>query len=69
MKWIDINKRLPKSNKIVFVLIKQGIPSIAKFSEYCFTEDGLEVEDVTHWMSIPELPKKGKEVFKLSNYY
>jgi hypothetical protein len=69
MKWININKKSPRENEIVFVLIKQGIPSVAKFSKYCFTEDGLEIENITHWMPIPEIPQAGKEVFKRSNYY
>jgi hypothetical protein len=69
MKWKKRNEKLPNPNEIVFVLIKQGIPSVAKFSGDCFTEDGLEVKNVTHWMSIPEFPKKGKEVFKRSSYY
>jgi hypothetical protein len=69
MKWIKINEKSPRQNEIVFVLLKQGIPSVAKFSANCFTEDGLEIEKVTHWMSIPEIPQEGKEVFKRSNYY
>lgn len=69
MTWINIKEQNPQQKEIVYVLINNGIPSVAKYSYDSFTENGLEVENVTHWMSIPIIPEKGKEIFNRSNYY
>jgi len=53
MKWILISKNKPQLHQIVLGLIKGKIPVIVKFSGDCFTEDGLEVKNITHWVTIP----------------
>ena len=55
MRWISINQELPSLSQIVFALINGKFPVVSKFSGDCFTDDGLEVEDVTHWMEIPNI--------------
>ena len=54
MKWISIKQKKPLVNQTVFALIKNKIPVIVKFSQNCFTDDGLEVENISHWRPIPE---------------
>ncbi|MCF7741124.1 MAG: DUF551 domain-containing protein [Candidatus Marinimicrobia bacterium] len=63
MNWIKVNAELPQKDELVFVLIKNEIPSTAKFVKDIngFYFDGLEVENVTHWLQIPEL-KKGNNL-------
>lgn len=61
MKWISVKEKLPSLNEIVFALIEGKFPTVAKFSGDCFTDDGLEVEDVTHWMQIPSLNEEANQ--------
>lgn len=62
MNWIKVNEELPQKDELVFVLIKNEIPSTAKFVKDIngFYFDDLEVENVTHWLPIPALKKGNK---------
>jgi hypothetical protein len=55
MKWLSVNQTLPSLGQMVSALVKNKIPLVVKFSGDCFTDDGLEVENVTHWMEIPSV--------------
>lgn len=55
MKWISIKERKPSINQIVFALIKRRIPVVVKFVGECFTDDGLEIKNITHWITIPAI--------------
>jgi len=57
MKWISIQDEKPKPTKQLLILISGRIASVAKFNGLDFTEDELDVEDVTHWCYLPEIPK------------
>lgn len=56
MNWKNIAHEKPALQKQILVLIKNKVASVAKFNGDCFTEDELEVENVTHWAYLPELP-------------
>lgn len=55
MNWISINDKKPMIGQIIFALIKSRVPVVVKFSGECFIYDGFEVENITHWMNIPEV--------------
>jgi hypothetical protein len=55
-KWISIFKHKPKDGETVVLLLSSGNATIAKFDGYQFTEDGLLVENITHWISLPLKP-------------
>jgi hypothetical protein len=65
MKWIDVNKRLPKTS---FEVLTSSTTSKGKYlgmyvlyyadGEWWRSMDGLWVFVVTHWMPLPEPPKK-----------
>jgi len=63
MEWIKVSNRLPKRNKNVLVLCKNGEVEIkhlpTKRKDYCWGwyPDGLPIENTTHWMEIPKLPE------------
>lgn len=62
MKWKKVNEELPSHNEEVFVLINNKVPFNAKFVRdiKMFCNDGLEVENVTHWLPIPSVQKEEK---------
>lgn len=61
MKWINVENEMPEPQNQILILICGKVASIAKFNGFCFTEDGLDVDDVTHWCYIPEIPKSKQE--------
>lgn len=56
MNWIDIKDEIPEPQEQILVLISSRVASVAKFNGFSFTDDGLDVEDVTHWCYLPEIP-------------
>jgi len=55
--WQNVTKILPKNQEMVVILLNNKFPVVAKFNGIEFTEDGLDFENVTHWLRLPELPK------------
>lgn len=62
MKWIKVTSELPKKDADVFVLLNNKFPYNANFITdiNMFCNDGLKVEDVTHWMPVPDLKEEDK---------
>jgi hypothetical protein len=58
MNWISVFKKMPNKRENLLVLLKSGKPVVAKFDGDFFTEDELLVEDITHWLYIPDIPDK-----------
>lgn len=57
MNWISLKNQKPKVGEFVFVLLNNIFPDALRFDGNSFcTHDGLEEENVTHWMQIPPLP-------------
>ena len=54
MEWILLIKKRPAISQIVFALINARTPVVVKFSGEWFTDDGLEVKNITHWSNIPK---------------
>lgn len=67
-EWISIEERLPESDTNVLVVTASGSFKIARVNIYkngtlvlWATNDGLGERAITHWMPLPEPPKKGGE--------
>jgi hypothetical protein len=72
MEWIDINKEKPKQLRMVLVATNTGlIPTMAyRFKEtdwfyysICSGNFSLSTQPhikISHWMPLPELPKKAE---------
>ena len=70
MKWISVEKRLPKlkhkkgnphSDKVLVsdgAHIQVGIRWVAGNTEYFLPDFREDFDDITHWMPLPPLPDK-----------
>ena len=62
-KWIPVSERLPEEDEGV-VLVYSGDVEPAIMSGNIFLEydkyEGWEINNVTHWMPLPEPPKEGE---------
>lgn len=56
MKWISIKKEKPKPQEQILVLALNRVAMVVKFNGFDFTDDGLDVDDITHWSYLPEFP-------------
>ena len=56
MYWISTKKEMPKEQNQILVLIDGRHALVAKYNGFSFTDDGLEVEDITHWCYLPKIP-------------
>lgn len=59
-RWISVEEELPKNKELVF--ITDGEYTDTGFYEYTFDEwQPCEkwLGDITHWMPLPQAPKKG----------
>ena len=60
-KWINVDKRMPENCIDVLVFIRSGytsITSIAHTLKGRWWSRGIPVENVTHWIPMPEPPKE-----------
>ena len=65
-KWIPVAERLPKGECIAVGYQNEMLIGYIGKSEYSYTgyaaeSDGEHLDDVTHWMPLPEQPKGGKD--------
>jgi hypothetical protein len=67
MDWIKVDKELPEPEEIVIVKSAEGIFTASYCVRYidpywrgvcCCIHEVENPYNVTHWMKIPELPKK-----------
>jgi hypothetical protein len=64
MNWIDIKDGIPKPQEQILVLISNRVATVAKFNGFNFTDDGLDIEDVTHWCYIPKIPNLKRKLLR-----
>lgn len=64
MKWIDINTETPIAQEQILVLISNRVASVVKYNGLNFTDDGLDVDDVTHWCYLPEISTLKRELLR-----
>lgn len=67
MEWISVKNRLPQKNKGV-LMVRNGSVEIgfynAKDARFCVPNENafdgwpIPVDDITHWMPLPEPPTK-----------
>jgi len=67
MKWISVIKQTPRKRNNILVLLKSGVSTVANFDGECFNEDGLDVEDITHWIYIPKIPIESERLKTYEN--
>ncbi len=69
VKWISVEESLPEYNEdVLIVRLNYGSVIIGR---RCFTDNqgehykhsiyDIRLQDVTHWVSLPALPKQGEE--------
>jgi hypothetical protein len=63
MKWINILNEMPSEQEQILVLINSQVASVAKFNGFDFTDDGLDVENVTHWCYLPKIPEQDMKLW------
>jgi hypothetical protein len=61
-KWIPVTERLPESGKCVLVCSKDGMVAEGSYKAYekkwtQFRWNVTDLQNVTHWMPLPEPPK------------
>lgn len=56
MNWISVLEKKPPEGSEVVILYTSGSMTIAKYDGLYFAEDGLLVEDISHWLKIPNHP-------------
>lgn len=64
MNWIDIENETPTPQEQILVLISERVASVVKYNGFNFTDDGLDVDDVTHWTYLPEIPVTKRELLR-----
>ena len=60
-EWISVDDKLPENMNDVLVVISLGIMFVAwydSFYENVWMYNGSTLHNVTHWMPLPEPPKK-----------
>ncbi len=61
-EWISVKDKLPENKQIVLVINKFGEIAVCTANiswNYIFmlSDTNLQIQDVTHWMDLPEPPK------------
>lgn len=61
--WISVEDKLPpKDGQHVATINKVGVQDVRHYSHgKWYSNFGNEYDDITHWMPLPEVPKKGGE--------
>ena len=54
----------PKPQDQILVLISGKFATVVKFNGFNFTDDGLDVDEVTHWLYLPEIPISKRELLR-----
>lgn len=61
-KWIPVSERLPEEDGIYLISVNTEPKGIYSRTAWYFTqnEQWLAMQEVTHWMPMPEPPKEGE---------
>lgn len=60
--WISVEDELPKAGQHVATINKVGVPDVRYYShDKWYSNFGNEYDDITHWMPLPQAPKKRGE--------
>lgn len=61
-KWIPVSERLPEEDGIYLISVNSETKGIYSRTAWYFTqnEQWLAMQEVTHWMPMPEPPKEGE---------
>lgn len=59
MSWIKTCERLPKEYERVLIIIDGEYINIRSLSgeQFCSESGCVDLEDVAHWMPLPEMPQ------------
>lgn len=61
MKWIDINEELPEDGPDILIHTDEGHIHLASKNDnqfYYDSEFSEDIENITHWMPLPNPPEK-----------
>ena len=60
--WISVEDELPKDGQYTATINKAGEQDVRHYSYgKWYSNFGNEYDDITHWMPLPKIPKKGGE--------
>lgn len=60
--WISVEDGLPKDGQYVATINTVGVKDVRHYSRgKWYSNFGNEYDDITHWMPLPQAPKKGGE--------
>lgn len=58
--WISVEDELPKDGEYVATINTVGVKDVRHYSHgKWYSNFGNEYGDITHWMPLPQAPKKG----------
>ena len=63
--WYHVKENLPTKEETIVILLDNRVPLVARFNGFEFTDDGLEIQNVTHWMRLPAIPNKYKQLSEI----
>ena len=59
-RWISVHDKLPKDGQHAATINKVGVQDVRHYSHgKWYSNFGNEYDDITHWMPLPQPPKKG----------
>ena len=59
-RWISVHDKLPKDGQHAATINKVGVQDVRHYSHgKWYSNFGNEYDDITHWMPLPQAPKKG----------
>lgn len=66
MEWVSVRERLPSKGKSVLVMLQEGACLVARIEPWGWVKGYSAadiLDDVTHWMPLPEPPKESPADF------
>jgi hypothetical protein len=58
MNWVSVLMEKPAVGSNVAILYSSGSTTTAKYDGTYFSDDGLLVEGISHWIELPQIPKE-----------
>lgn len=60
--WISVEDKLPKDGEYVATINTVGVKDVRLYSHgKWYSNFGNEYDDITHWLPLPQAPKKGEQ--------
>lgn len=66
--WISVKEQLPPADEDILAVNNEGTIYVASYMDFgdfkgffANDDEGIKLNDVTHWMKLPALPKGGEK--------